>query len=119
MNNCTNCIHYDVCLYRDESFDCKDCKDFIDKDRIYVLPYKVGDSYYTIDKCCTYGGYYDTPHSIHCEDCCEEYDGEDRVIEHKYKNIVDILEKQAWINSRFPCAYPTYEDACNRLKQKQ
>lgn len=53
---CNNCIHNGICLISynevtDEFENVEDCEHFKDKDKVVVLPCKVGDIVYVIKRC--------------------------------------------------------------------
>lgn len=61
---------------------------------IIVPPCKVGDKFYKVERWCTEGGYWEKPryaYSSTCEDCCEECDGKDEIIEYTFHSPQQIL----------------------------
>ena len=61
---------------------------------VVILPVKVGDKFYKVERWCTEGGYREKPsyaYSSTCEDCCEECDGEDNIIEYTFHSPKQIL----------------------------
>lgn len=69
--------------------------DFLLENGVIVLPCKVGDKFYRVETYCTEGGYWEEPrrpYSSTCEDCCEECDGEKRIVEYTFNSAKQILE---------------------------
>lgn len=68
--------------------------------RLVVLPCKVGDSYFSVEKFCDEHGELDglQEHSgSDCEFCCILCNAELRVVEHKFWNIQSILSRKGCI----------------------
>ena len=68
--------------------------DHLLKNGVIVPPCKVGDKFYKVERWCTEGGYWEKPryaYSSTCEDCCEECDGEDSVVEYTFNSPQQIL----------------------------
>ena len=91
-----------------------------DKDgRVVVLPCKVGDTYYTIDRFCSEEGYYDEKVVHHVWDC--EYcnlsncDMEYRVTENIFQCEKHIYEKKNEIGK---CVWLTREEAEKALEAR-
>lgn len=108
MSYCRECLHDEVCslTHCGQSIAC--C-DFVNAERYHeimqaeregrlvILPCKVGDSYYLVERFCTEGGYYDEKKQVSlgtCEWCSEECDRENRVVECRFNSAIDILMKE-------------------------
>ena len=111
-------------------FPCQRCKnlniyeedaeriaDLILADGWMRLPCKVGDKYYKVERWCTEGGYWDKPkyaYSSTCEDCCEECDGEDNIIEYTFHSPQQILSLERVFGKY---VFLTREEAEAKLKE--
>ena len=68
--------------------------DFLLSHGVVVPPCKVGDKFYKVERWCTEGGYWEKPryaYSSTCEDCCEECDGKDEIVEYTFNSPQQIL----------------------------
>ena len=88
----TNDLHENG-LSVDESYE-DFATDYLISHGVILPPCKVGDKFYKVERWCTEGGYWEKPryaYSSTCEDCCEECDGEDIVIEYTFHSPQQIL----------------------------
>lgn len=112
-----------LAAYEDTGLTPEQCAKYAkaDKDgRLVVLPCKVGDSYYTIERFCSEDGYYDEKklhHAWNCEWCNADYcDNERRIVEESFQSEEDIYEKKNWIGK---CAWLTREEAEEALRRTE
>lgn len=112
MITCEKCIHRDVCeLSKKET--AAECSCYKDEERIVELPCKVGDTYYAIERFCSFGGVCKTKVSIRTGGCnvCQfqnkQYlirfgcDKEFRVVEHQFESVFDVLNKTPLIGNYY------------------
>lgn len=85
--------------------------------RLVILPCKVGDSYYLVERFCTEGGYYDEKKQVSlgtCEWCSEECDRENRVVEFRFNSAIGILMKERFFGKT---VFLTREEAEKALEE--
>ncbi len=132
MKTCNDCIHNDVCERHCEQqldegcYYCRldvcrytnaqDCKHFKDAAKFIELPCSIEDTYFTLERFCTEGGYYDEKSQAalsDCEYCCEECDKEYRIVSHKFCSAAHILLKQKGFGTYY---FLTKEEAEKKLE---
>lgn len=92
--------------------------DYLLANGVVVPPCKVGDKFYRIEMWCTEGGFYEEPHyaySSTCDDCCEECDGKERIVEYTFNSVSQILELEKHFGTRY--VFLTREDAERALEE--
>lgn len=90
--------------------------DYLLDNGVIVLPVKVGDKFYKVERWCTEGGYWDKPryaYSSTCEDCCEKCDGVDEIIEYTFNSPQHILSLERQFGKY---VFLTREDAEKALR---
>ena len=91
--------------------------DYLLENGVIVPPCKVGDKFYRVEMYCTEGGYWDEPRRAYsgtCEDCCEECDGEKRIVEYTFCSVKQILELERDFGKT---VFLTREEAEKALKE--
>ena len=95
----------------------EECADYLLENGVIVPPCKVGDKFYRVEMYCTEGGYWDEPRRAYsgtCEDCCEECDGEKRIVEYTFCSVKQILELERDFGKT---VFLTREEAEKALKE--
>ena len=92
--------------------------DYLIENGVIVLPCKVGDKYYKVERWCTEGGFLEKPkyaYSSTCEDCCEECDGKDEIVEYTFNSPQQILSLERTFGQY---VFLTREEAEAKLKER-
>lgn len=90
--------------------------DYLLANGVIVPPCKVGDKFYKIERWCTEGGFWEKPkyaYSSTCEDCCEECDGKDEIIEYTFHSPQQILSLEREFGKH---VFLSHEEAEKALK---
>ena len=136
MATCKNCLHFDVCKFKDlpaplsDSYiresECieKRCGDFKDRSRFVELPCKVGDSYFEIEQYCTERGYYTEPQhtdTVDCEYCDVDgvCDRQYRITEKRFVSLIQIFEYKEKAADKYNRKFLTKEEAEQALKERK
>ena len=112
--DCNDCILHKQgkCDFVISAIQCRNAGyRLVDNERIVELPAKIGDPYYSIEWFCTQGGEYVEPTQVSlssCESCCEDCDGKQRMVTHKFQSIQNILNVQRGLGTYY---YLSEEDA--------
>lgn len=105
---------------------CRDCKaerfaDYLIANGVILPPYKVGDTYYTVQRYCNTDPFETEKVRTSTYDC-EVWCGRDdcsfreyRIEEHKWKSVITILEEAEYLGKRY---FLTKEEAEKALKEK-
>ena len=91
--------------------------DHLIENGVIVPPCKVGDKYYKVERWCTEGGFWEKPryaYSSTCEDCCEECDGKDEIVEYTFNSPQQILSLERTFGQY---VFLTREEALAKLKE--